>query len=258
MISNLFELFKFRQLVLALVERHLSARYRGSVLGFMWSLLNPLCLMIVYTVVFHHFMRNSAIANYEIFLFCGLLPWLWVTSSLAEGASSIVSSGHLITKSLFPAHILPVVSVLTNMIHFLLSLPIMVVFMLIQGVPFFLSLAILPVVIFLQLLFLTGIVIGLGSLNVLYRDVQHIVGNAITLLFFLNPIVYSASIVPERFKWALMLNPFSLWTITYQSIILEGIIPWSNIGLLTVFSLISVIVGNLVFNNYRELFAESL
>lgn len=130
--------------------------------------------------------------------------------------------------------------------------------MVIQGVPFFLSLLILPVVIFLQLLFLTGIVVGLGSLNVLYRDIQHIVGNAITLLFFLNPIVYSASIVPERFQWALMLNPFSLWTITYQSIILEGIVPWINIGLLATFSLISVIVGNLVFNNYRELFAESL
>ena len=126
MFHNLTELYRYRALVWALVGRHLATRYRGSVLGFVWSFLNPLCLMAVYTVVFKYYMRSNVVEHYSLFLFCGLLPWQWVASSAVEGTNSLVSSGHLITKSMFPAHILPVVSVVTNLVHFLLALPLLV------------------------------------------------------------------------------------------------------------------------------------
>jgi len=128
MFHNIKELYRYRSLVWALVVRHLATRYRGSVLGFMWSFLNPLCLMLIYSLVFKYYIRFSGVENYTIFLFCGLLPWLWFSSSLSESTSSIVSSGHLITKSMFPAHILPTVSVITNLINFILSLPLLFIF----------------------------------------------------------------------------------------------------------------------------------
>jgi lipopolysaccharide transport system permease protein len=258
MITIFFEVIKFKQLVLALVERHLRARYRGSLLGFLWSLLNPLILMIIYTIVFNHFMRNGSMPHYEIFLFCGLLPWLWVTSTLAEGASSIVSSGHLITKSFFPAHLLPLVTVLTNLTHYLLSLPILVFFMIYQGIEFQWNLIFLPIIILLQAIFLFGLSLITASLNVLYRDIQHIVGNAITMLFFLNPIVYSISTVPQKYQIYFKYNPFSLWTISYQQIILSNNFDLSNLILMLVFSSTSFITGTFVYNSYREYFAENL
>ena len=258
MFENFKELYKFRALLVALVSRHLNSRYRGSLLGLFWTLLNPLCLMVVYTLVFHYYLKGSSIPHYEIFLFCGLLPWIWLTSSLAEGTSSIVASGHLITKSMFPAHLLPAVAVATNFCNFLFSIPLLFIFMLIQGVGFHLSLLSLPLVFLLQLLFLNGFTVYLSGLNVLYRDVQHIVGNAITLLFFLNPIVYSSTVIPEKYQWTLYVNPFSLFTITYQQIILEGVISFEKIGLLFCYTGITLIIGHTLFNRFRETLAEHL
>ena len=125
----LSELWKSRTLVDALVRRHIATRYRGSFLGFFWSFLNPLCLMAIYTLVFSHYMRVAGGPNYHLMVFAGLLPWICSTSALHEGTSSLVSSGHLITKSIFPAHVLPFVSVLAAVIHFILALPILVFFM---------------------------------------------------------------------------------------------------------------------------------
>lgn len=258
MIRNFRELYRYRALLGALVVRHLHTRYRGSLLGFLWSLLNPLCLMAVYTVVFHYYMRAGTDEHYTIFLFAGLLPWLWMVSSVNEGVTSIVSSGHLITKSMFPAHILPVVSVLTNLVNFALSLPLLFIFMFASGVPFQAALLALPLLAGIQLFFLKGLAVGLSALNVHFRDVQHIVANVFTLLFFLCPIVYSAALIPERFRFTLALNPFALFTLSYQRIILEGDVPWGSLGMLSLFALLSLLAGHLVFDRYRESFAESL
>jgi ABC-type polysaccharide/polyol phosphate export permease len=227
-------------------------------LGLFWTLLNPLCLMVVYTLVFHYYLRGNSIPHYEIFLFCGLLPWIWLTSALAEGTSSIVASGHLITKSMFPAHLLPAVAITTNFCNFLFSIPLLFIFMFFQGVTFHWSLLALPLVFILQLFFLNGLTVLLSSVNVLYRDIQHIVGNVITLLFFLNPIVYSSSVIPEKYQWTLYANPFSLFTITYQQIILEGVVSTSKLGLLLIYVLIALIIGHNVFNRLRERLAEYL
>ncbi|RMG39453.1 MAG: ABC transporter permease, partial [Candidatus Dadabacteria bacterium] len=197
MIENFRELYKYRTLIYALVSRHLSMRYRGSLLGFLWSFLNPLLLMLVYSLVFKYYIRFDQVDNYSIFMFCGLLPWIWLSSGLVEGTNAIVSSGHLITKSMFPAQILPVVAVLTSLVHFLLSLPLLLIFMFVFGVSIKWTLLLLPLVIALQTFLLIGSSLLLGSLNVYYRDIQHILNNLLTFLFFLCPIIYPASVVPE-------------------------------------------------------------
>jgi lipopolysaccharide transport system permease protein len=257
-LQNFLELWRYRTLITALVVRYLSMRYRGSILGFFWSFLNPLCLMLVYTLVFKFYMRFD-VENYAIFLFCGLLPWLWVTGGLSEGTSAIVAGGNLITKSMFPAQILPTVSILTNMIHFLLALPLLFVFMLIAGMPIHLTALALPLIIFLQFLILHGAVLFLSALNVKYRDVQHVVGNLLTFLFFLCPIIYPVSQVPERFQITLKLNPFAALTVCYHNLILEGVFPQiSTLVCLLVSAIFALFLGNLVFNRCREGFAEML
>lgn len=259
MIENLRETLKFRALLGALVMRHLSMRYRGSVLGFLWSFLNPLCLMLVYTVVFRFYIRFDQVDNYTIFLFCGLLPWLWSSSALIEGTSSIVSSGHLITKSMFPAHILPTVSVLTTMVHFLLALPLLFAFMLVAGMPLRPTLLLLPFVIAAQMLLLHGIVLVLAALNVRFRDVQHLVANLLGFVFFLCPILYPTNVVPERFRFTLDLNPIAQITVFYHNIVLDGVLPEIvPVVYCGAFVGIAMIVGNMVFNQYKESFAELL
>lgn len=253
------EVLKYRPLVLALTERHLAARYRGSLLGFLWSILNPLCLMLVYVLVFHYYMRTPTEVNYPVFLFCGLLPWIWTSSALVEGTSSVVSSGHLITKSLFPAQILPIISVITTLVNFILSLPLLFIFMLFVGQPLTPALCFLPALIILHFLFLTGLTIGLSALNVFFRDVQHVLQNFLTFLFFLCPVVYPETVVPQRFRFLLDLNPFALLTQCYHEVVLQGVAP----GLWQIFYLVAwvgvaLLVGNALFMRYREGFAEML
>jgi ABC-type polysaccharide/polyol phosphate export permease len=259
MLNSLRELYRYRALVAALVARHLALRYRGSALGFLWSLLNPLCLMLVYTLVFKYYIRFNEVPNYTIFLFCGLLPWIWITSGLSEGASAIVTSGHLITKSMFPAHILPAVAVITSLVNFLLSLPMLFVFMLVLGVPMHASLVFVPVVIALQFLLLLGAAVGLGSLNVLFRDVQHLLANVLSFLFFLCPIVYPASSVPDRFRFTLSLNPFAQLTVMYHDLILDGVVPPAlSFFYVALWVGAALLAGYLIFARYRESFAELL
>lgn len=259
MLNNIKELYRYRVLIWSLVVRHLSIRYRGSVLGFLWSFLNPLCLMLVYMLVFRYYIRFDHVENYTIFLFCGLLPWIWLTSSLIEGTNAIVSSGHLITKSMFPAHILPTVAILTNMVNFILSLPLLFIFMFFGGVELRWSLLALPLIALGQLLCLQGITLALSALNVHYRDVQHMVGNMLTFLFFLCPILYPISVVPERFRFTMEYNPLALLTTFYQGVIMDGTLPSLTAVLyFSVFTVIALYAGTKIFNYYRESFAELL
>src|SRR5512147_1863351 len=128
---NLAQIAKYRGLIQSLVARELKARYRGSALGVFWSFGNPLLLLLVYTVVFSYFIGARAdVRPYALFLCCGLLPWIWFATSLNESANALVAGGNLIKKVLFPAEVLPIVSVLTNMVHFLMGLPILGAFLL--------------------------------------------------------------------------------------------------------------------------------
>ncbi len=257
MLRNIKEMWKYRSLIQALVGRHLRARYRGSFLGFVWSFLNPLCLLAVYSLVFVYYIRFDSIENYSVFLFTGLLPWLWFSGGLMDAVSSISGGGSLITKSLFPPHILPVVSVLTNLAHFLLAIPVLIIFMLFSGISLEISLIWFPLIVLVQLVFLTGLSLLFSALNVHFRDIQHILNNFLTLWFFLCPILYSVATIPEGFKPTIYFNPVALFTLMYHSVFLEGQAPsMLGLGITAVCALVSFAIGNFVFNRFREGFAE--
>ncbi|MFO0417476.1 MAG: ABC transporter permease [Pseudomonadota bacterium] len=259
MLVILSELWRSRALVDALARRHIATRYRGSFFGFLWSFLNPLCLMAVYTLVFSHYMRVGGGPNYHLLVFAGLLPWICSTSALHEGTSSLVSSGHLITKSMFPAHVLPAVSVITSMIHFILALPILALFMWLAGTHVGVTWLLLPLVIIPHAMLLLGAVLGLSALNVFYRDVQHLLGNILTFVFFLCPVVYPRTNIPERARFWIELNPLALLTEFYQMILVEGVLPpLGQVVYLYALSLAVLAVGVAIHQRNREQFAEAL
>lgn len=253
------EILNHTALLGALVERQLFARYRGSILGFIWSFLNPLVLMIVYTIVFQHFTRVGAMEYYSLYLFSGLLPWMWISSALSEGTSTITSSGHLVTKSLFPAHILVLSSVITSGIHFLLTLPLFVLFSVFWGKSLPLAIFYLPLLVLIHGIFLFGLVLGLSSLNVRFRDVQHLVGSIITVLFFLTPILYPISMVPEKYIPFFILNPFSAFIILYHAVLFgEYSFVEPAMFSVSIWCGLSILFGFTLYGRGRERFAEYL
>ncbi|MCC6954560.1 MAG: ABC transporter permease [Deltaproteobacteria bacterium] len=257
MIRNLEELWRYRSLLWALVCRHLHARYRGSVFGFVWSFLNPLCLIAVYSLVFRYYIRFDHVEHYSLFVFTGLLPWLWFSTGLIEATGAISSGGNLITKAMFPPHILPMVSVLTNLANFLFAVPLLIGFMLLTDMPLQISLTALPIVIALELLFLAGLGLALSALNVYFRDIQHLLGNFLTFWFFLSPVIYPATSIPEKLRFTLFLNPIALFTQMYHGMFLDGRFPeLLPLVLVGAISLLTFVIGNWVFNRYREEFAE--
>lgn len=246
-----------RSLVMALLVRQLKIRYRGSILGFVWTFLNPLLLMAVYALVFRFYMR-LAVPNYALLLIVGLLPWTWFASSLAEGTDSIVGGSALVTKSLFPTEILPTVIVLSNMVNFLLSVPLLVIAAWLYGVDVSpLAWICLAPVVALQALFTLGLVLALAALNVHYRDVQHIVTNLLLLWFFLTPIVYPASQVPGHLQFILWLNPMALFVEAYHAAFVSASLTSPlTLGMLCVYTLGSLLIGARIFDGYRDTFPE--
>src|SRR3954468_8416524 len=201
MLHNLARLLRYRGLIQSLVARELKARYRGSVLGFFWSFINPLLLLLVYSFVFSYVMVGSQdprIVPYPLFLFCGLLPWTWFASSLNESAGVLISGGNLIKKVLFPAEVLPIVTALANLVHFLFGLPILVLFLVYYRAPItFAELVWFPVIVLVQLILTIGLGLLVSALTVHFRDIRDILANLLQLWFFATPIIYPWQHAPD-------------------------------------------------------------
>jgi lipopolysaccharide transport system permease protein len=262
-LSNLGSLVRYRGLIQVLVARDLKARYRGSALGFVWSFVNPLLLLSIYSFVFTTVMpgSDSRTQPVAVFLFCGLLPWTWFSASLTDATSSLISSGNLIKKVLFPAEVLPVVSVLTNMVHFLLGLPILALFMLVfRHYPAPSALAWFPFIVAVQLVFTLGLAFALSALTVHFRDVRDLLTNVLTLWFFATPIIYPYFMpTVTRFLTLFRLNPFYHLAVSYQESLFFGEFGHArSLLLLAVLSVIVFLGGYSLFDRLRDSFAEAV
>ena len=197
MFAHLRQLFRYRALVQSLVARELKARYRGSVLGFFWSFVNPLLLLLIYTFVFTVVIPGvhpPELEPFALFLFCGILPWTWFSSSLLESSNVLISGGNLIKKVLFPAEVLPIVTVLAGLVHFCLGLPILAAFLIYYRADVVaLDLLWFPVIVGVQLLLTLGLALLVSALTVHFRDVRDLLQNVLTLWFFATPIIYPLS-----------------------------------------------------------------
>ena len=260
--SNLQQLPRYRGLIQTLVARELKARYRGSVLGFVWSFINPLLLLTIYSIVFTAFLPASKDlpTPYPLFMFCGILPWTWFAASLTEASGSLISGGNLIRKVLFPAEVLPIVTVFSNLVHFLLGLPILILFLIAYGhYPVPLHLLWFPVVVVVQLVLTIGLGLILASLTVHFRDIRDILQNVLTLWFFATPIIYpwfQAGI--KEHKRLFDLNPFTHLAIAYQEIFFfqDGFGAWKGLGADAILAVVVFLAGYWLFDRLRDSFAE--
>jgi lipopolysaccharide transport system permease protein len=264
LLSSLRTLVRYRALIQSLVARELKARYRGSALGFVWSFVNPLLLLLIYTFVFTVVMPGAhprELEPFALFMFCGILPWTWFSSSLLESANVLIAGGNLIKKVLFPAEVLPIVSVLAGLVNFCLGLPILAVFLIYYRVPLWpTDLLWFPLIVLTQLVLTTGLALLVSALTVHFRDMRDLLANLLTLWFFATPIIYPITQAPERVRRLLNLNPFTQLAIAYQEVLFRPG-PFAQVNRLIAVAIAAVVVflvGYFVFDRLRDTLAEEV
>ena len=260
MIAAVRSLVRYRALVQSLVSRELKARYRGSVLGFLWSFVNPLLLLLTYTLVFGYILPNRQpdIQPFFLFLFCGILPWTWFQASLGESSGVIIAGGNLIKKVLFPAEILPIVTVLSNLVHFLLGLPILFVFLAWKGRLGWDAL-LLPLPILVQLVFTLGLALFVSALTVHFRDIQSILAHVLHLWFFATPILYLYSGKGGFFRNVLRVNPLAHVLVSYQQMLFHGGFDhYQGLAAALAAALVTFAAGAFLFDRLRDTLAEEV
>jgi homopolymeric O-antigen transport system permease protein len=260
MIAAVRTLVRYRLLISSLVGRELKARYRGSVLGFFWSFVNPLLLLLTYGLVFTYMLpvpRSAALEPYFLFLFCGILPWTWLSASLLESSTVLITGGNLIKKVLFPAEVLPVVTVMANLVHFLFGLPILLAFLAWKGRLGW-SALLLPVPLLIQLVFTLGLALFVSALTVHFRDIQNILSHVLHLWFFATPVLYA---YPESgpLHALLRVNPMTHVIVAYQEALFYGAVAhWRGLALAGTAAVLAFAAGSFLFERLRDTLAEEV
>ena len=263
--SDLTTLYRHRQLIAALTARDLKARYRGSILGYFWSLANPLLLLAVYTLVFTVFLpARIDLQAYPLFLFAGILPWTFFAAAILESTSSILTNSGLIKKVMFPAESLPLVVVLSHLVHFALAMPVMlaalVAFTLAGKSVVTANILLVPFLMLLQTFFVAGLALMVSSASVLFRDLRDIIANLLQLGFFITPIIYPIGDITSRpLRAVLRMNPMTPFIVSYQDVLYYGRLPnISDVLLMIGYAIASMTLGFIVFDRLRDTLAEAI
>ncbi len=253
------EIYHYRTMIVSLIQRDLRGRYKGSVLGFTWTFLNPLLQLAVYTVVFSTIMRNG-IEDYYLFLFVALIPWIFFAASLTGGASCIISQKELVKKIYFPREVLPIAHVTCQLVNMLLSFIVVFVVLLLSGRGInFMGLIYLLPVIAVEYLLALGIAFISSALTVYLRDLEHILVIVAMAWQFLSPVMYSIEQVPERIRLWFNLNPMSHVISAYRDILYYKQAPHLNTLLTAVgLGIGLLVIGWILFGQMERHFAEEL
>jgi lipopolysaccharide transport system permease protein len=251
-------LIYMRDLLRELVARDLKLRYKRSILGIAWSLLVPLAQLVVLYLVFHH-MFPLNIPDYTTFLFTGILPWTWFQSSLLAASGTIVDNRDLVRQVGFPVAILPTITVISQLIHFLLALPILSVFLFLDGHSFSVATLALPLVISIQFVLTLSLAYLVATFQVTFRDTQYLLGILLFLFFYLTPVFYDGALVPAGIQPLYQLNPMAHLLDAYRSILIRGELPASlPMLMLCILSTVVLMSGYMVFIRARDRFVEEL
>jgi lipopolysaccharide transport system permease protein len=267
--ANLVEVWQYRELLVNLTVRDLKVRYKNSVLGIAWSLLNPILMMLVFTLVYTVLLGQNNRRDYAAFILCGLLPWYFFSGSIMGGTGSIVGNSYLIKKVYFPRVVLPTSIMLSNLVNFLIALPIYFVLSSLLGVRFTPYVFFLPIVIVTEMIFIEGVSLLLATANVFYRDVQQIMEVLILAWFFLTPVIWDANTLPASRtimgmevpvqRLVYILNPMASIISAYRDILYYGRpIAWDFFLRTVLTSLIVLVLGFVFFNRLKGRFAEEV
>ena len=252
-------IYRYREMLINMVRRELRGKYKGSILGFLWTFINPLLQLVVYTIVFSNIMRMG-VSNYEIFLFVALSPWMFFSTSVLSGAGSIIYNQSLVTKIYFPREILPLSVVTSNFINMIYCSVIVLAVVLFYHMNLNLEVwFMLPVIAFIEYILVIGIVLIVSALTVYFRDLEHILGIIIMAWQFLTPVMYPESFVPSQYQAILYLNPMTPIIISFRDVLYYGKMPVvENLVYAFLWSLIIFICGFLLFGKLQKDFAEEL
>lgn len=251
-----------RHLIWNFVVRDLKVRYVGSLMGFFWAVIHPLVLLVSYTfvfaVVFKVKVPEPVPANFPIYLFCGILPWLYFQDTLLRSSTAVVDNSNLIRKTIFPSEILPVTVVLSNLVTHLVGFAILLLCLVYLGTLGWPAL-LLPVYLFLLALLSLGLGWLFAAMQVFLRDTSQVLSVALILWFWFTPIFYQASAVPKPFAPLLRLNPLGYVVEGYRDLLLLGRLPDpASLGWLTLAALVAFFAGGFVFRNVKREFVDVL
>jgi lipopolysaccharide transport system permease protein len=249
-------------LIISLTKRELAARYRGSVLGIVWALLTPVVMIAIFTIIFAgifkaKFGANSSQWDYALYLFCGLLPWNAFQESLQLSASTIVAHANLVKRVVFPLETLPVSLSLAAVANQMFGTITLVVATAVLRHELHVTILFLPLLLIPQLIATVGIAWLVASLGVFVRDIVQGISLLLMAWMYLTPIIYPESLVPERYRTIVNLNPFTPLVRNYRRIILEGAVPdWPGLAYFTIFAMASFLFGYWWFARTRKNFAD--
>lgn len=253
------EIYAYREMIFSLVRRDLKGRYKGSVLGFLWTFINPLLQLLVYTFVFSIVMR-SGIEDYYLFLFVALVPWIFFSTSIAGGSSCIWAQQDMVKKIYFPREVLPIAFVTSQFVNMLLSFVVIFVVLLFSGKSLNpLALLCLPVIMLVEYLLALGMAMLSSAVTVYIRDLEYILSIITMAWQFLSPVMYSVEQVPEEVRGIFYANPMTPVIIAYRDILYYGQIP--EMGTLIHAVLVGaglLIVGTVLFGRLKRHFAEEM
>ena len=253
------EIWTYREMIYSLVRRDIRGRYKASILGVLWMLVDPLCQLIIYTIVFS-FILPSGIDKFYLFLFVALVPWIFFNQCMSGGSTIILANQDMIKKIYFPREIIPISYTISNLINMLLSFIAVFVVVIVSRIPVSLScLAYLPLVILDEFFLSLGIVLITCGINVYFRDVQYIL-NVISLgWMYLTPILYPRTLIPEQYRHFFYFNPLTVIIESYRDILYYGQIPDLRklfLSLLCSFGI--MMIGFWCFGYLKKRFAEEL
>ena len=259
MIKTIKELYNYREMIYSLVQKELRGKYKGSVLGFLWSLLIPLFQLVIYTIVFSVFMR-SGIEKFYMFLFVALIPWLFFNNCISGGATSIIQQKNLVQKIYFPRQVLPLAYTVSYFINMLLSFIVVFAALFISGIGIKLS-----VMCYLPVIMLVEFVMGLGgaflfsALTVYFRDLEYIIGIVTMAWMYMTPILYPIDQVPEQVQPLLYYNPMTSVVVAFRDILYYQQAPdMKTLIYAVVWGIVLLVVGSMVFSRLQHNFAEEL
>lgn len=257
--NTLKEIYAYREMIFSLVHRDLKGRYKGSVLGFAWTFLNPLLQLAVYTLVFSTIMR-SGVKDYYLYLFVCLVPWIFFSTSVSGGAGCIRAQGGLITKIYFPREVIPISFVTSQFVNMLLSMLVVFAVVIISGKPINLeALLILPIIMVLEYFISLGMTMLVSAVTVYWRDVEYFMGIVMMAWQFATPVMYGLEQIPERLVPLFQINPMTAVIVAYRDILYYGQVPQlSTLRNAFLFGAVIILIGWLVFSKLKKHFAEEL
>lgn len=251
------ELWHYRDLLYFLTWREISIRYKQTVLGFAWAILQPLLTMIVFTVFLGRLAKvPSDGVPYPVFSYLGLLPWTYFANAVTRSGTSLVANANLLSKVYFPRLLIPLSGTLSALVDFAIALVLLFVIMLIYSVPITASMLLMIPLTLLTSIVATGVGMWLSALNVQYRDVQHAVPFLVQLWLFATPVAYPSSSVPERWRLLYSLNPMAGIIDAFRAAGLSRPIPWSSLGVSLAVALLVTAIGAWQFRRMERRFAD--